>query len=434
MLVELKESALNTAPRQRSFLAYPKLPEGYVAPSGWRPYAAGDSIEAVILTATMPDHALKLIVNNIKDPLIPIVSFTSNYSNLIDKTDQGERSVWVRIQEICEKIHELPSHVRYSSKNEDILLARIYSRGQDLRPVYDSQSQDFIRYPIAGRLENVPETATALFERGYLLRSFFDRIHCCPQCRSGHLSVREECHSCMSANICEEVVVHHFQCAFEAPESRFRTEMGLVCPKCARKLRHIGLDYDKPGSITRCSDCGSINDKPNVGFKCISCGMHSKSDQVPVRTWYTYSMTASGLQSILQEREASASSTALRSDSFRTLLEYAQREQREFGSLYQVVRVSFANRSQIEAENTRLWQQSLLLVIDVLQGTLREVDAFREERDGFLILMPRTDAAGAQRTMARLATRLASVLQADLGFSYSLLQASPARSADNDAA
>lgn len=434
MLVEIKESALDAAPRQRSFLAYPRLPDGYVAPSGWRPYAAGDRLEAVILTATMPDHALKFIIYNIKDQIIPIVSFLPNNSTYIDFTEQGERPAWFRLQEICEKIDELPSRIRNSVQSEDILLARMYSRDDDLAPVYDSQSQDFVRYPLAGRLENIPETATALFEKGYLLRSFFDRIHVCPQCRSGHLSVREECHSCMSANVCEEVVIHHFQCAYEAPESRFRTQTGLECPKCARKLRHIGLDYDKPGSITRCSDCGSINDKPSVGFKCINCGMHSKSDQVPARTWYRYNMTAAGLQNILQEREVLSSSSAFKTDKFRILLDYAQREQREFGSLYQVVHANFANRSQIESENARLWQQSLLLAIDVLQSTLREVDAFREEDGGFLILMPRTDAAGAQRTMARLAVRLASVLKVDLGLTYSLLPVSPARSADNDAA
>ena len=98
------------------------------------------------------------------------------------------------------------------------------------------------------------------------------------------------------------------------------------------------------------------------------------------------------------------------------------------------MRVTFANRSTIEAENTRLWQQSLLLVSDVLRSTLREVDAFREEPDGLLILMPRTDAAGARRTMARLATRLASVLEIDLGLDYSLLEPSPLRGADSQAA
>jgi hypothetical protein len=434
MLVEVHDNVVAAATKQWSFLAYPRLPEGYGAPAGWRPYSPGDRLDAVILTATMPEQAVRLIVDNIKDPLIPIVSFAQNESQHIDFSDKGEASAWERIQNVNFKLQELPPGVRYSTNSEDVLLSRMYSRDEDLAPIYDSRSSDLIRYPVAGRFIDVAETATALFEKGYLLRSFFDRTHFCPQCRSGHLSVREECHSCMSANIDEELVVHHFQCAYEAPESHFRTETGLECPKCARKLRHIGLDYDKPGSMTRCRDCGSINDQPNVGFKCIDCGAHSRSDQVPARTWYAYSMTAPGMQRILQAKEAPEAASVFRSDSFRVLLEYAQREQREFGSLYQVVRVTFANRSTIEAENTRLWQQSLLLVSDVLRSTLREVDAFREEPDGLLILMPRTDAAGARRTMARLATRLASVLEIDLGLDYSLLEPSPLRGADSQAA
>ncbi|HEY5795820.1 MAG TPA: hypothetical protein VIU82_12460 [Bosea sp. (in: a-proteobacteria)] len=434
MLVGVNGIALAPTLEQRCFLAYPRLPGGYVAPSEWRPFGPGDTIDAVVLTATAPDHAFKIILNNIKDPLVPIVSFLPDERQCIDTAGASERLAWARAYEIHSRLQELPPSIRHSARPEDILLARMYSRNEGLKPVYDTTSRDLVRYPVAGALANVSETATALFEKGYLVRSFFDRIHCCPQCRSGHMSVREECHSCLSPHIREELVVHHFQCAHEAPESHFRTGSGFECPKCARTLRHIGLDYDKPGSITCCQDCGAINDKPNVGFKCIDCEAHSAADQVPARTWYTYSMTSAGMHRVLHEKEAPGTSSKPEPDRFHILLEYAQREQREFGSLYQVARVTFANRKMIEAKDIRLWEQSMLLIRDVLHSALREVDAIREDHDGFLILMPRTDPAGAMRAMAQIASRAASVLKIDPGFDYSLLDGLTVRSAHDRAA
>lgn len=433
MLIGVNGIALAPASEQRCFLAYPRLPEGYDAPPEWRPYGAGDTLDAVVLTAPAPDHAIRIILNNIKDPLVPIVSFLVDDRQCIDVSGLGERIAWARAYEIQARLQELPPAIRHSTRPEDILLARMYSRNEGLNPVYDSSSRDLVRYPVAGALTNVSETATALFEKGHLVRSFFDRIYCCPQCRSGHLSVREECHSCMSPNIHEELVVHHFECACEAPESDFRTGVGFECPKCARTLRHIGLDYDKPGSITRCSSCGAITDKPNVGFKCIDCGAHSVPNQVHARTWYAYNMTSAGVRRILREEEASAAPEP-QSDRFRILLEYAQQEEREFGSVYQVARITFANRAMVEAQSMRLWEQSMLLMRDVLHSALREVDAVREERDGFLILMPRTDAAGARRAMTQIASRMSSVLKIDPGLDYELLDAPSLRSVSDRAA
>lgn len=434
MFLGLNGIALAPMPEQRCFLAYPRLPDGYDVPPGWRPYGSGDTLDAVVLTAIVPEHALKILLDNIKDPLVPMVSFLADDRQCIDSVGLGERLAWARAYDIQARLQELPASIRYSTQPEDILLARMYSRNEGLNPVYDSASRDLVRYPVAGRVANVSEVATALFERGYLIRNFFDRIHCCPQCRSGHLSVREECHSCASPNIREELVVHHFQCAHEAPESHFRTGGGFECPKCARTLRHIGLDYDKPGSVTCCGDCGAINDKPNVGFKCIDCGTHSAPDQVPARTWYVYHMTAAGTHRIMHERDADSALPAPVSDTFQILLGYARREQREFGSPYQVVSVAFARKAEIEAQNIRLWEQSMLLMSDVLRGVLREVDAFREERDGFLVLLPRTDEADARRVMEQIARRALAVLKIDPGLEYRFVDEGPARSLQEQAA
>lgn len=421
MLVGVSHFSLASTQQQWCFLAYPRLQEGYRCPQGWRPAEQGDLIDAVVLTTAVPDYALNIVLKNIGDPLVPVVSFVADDRQCVDGTGLGDQVAWTRAHAIQARLRELPASVRNSAQPEDILLARMYSRDEDLTAAYDSSSRDLIRYAVAGPLENVSELAAGLFNKGLLTRTFFDRVHCCPQCRSGHLSVREECHSCRSSNIQEEVVIHHFRCAHEAPESQFRTRNGFECPKCARPLRHIGLDYDKPGSVTRCHDCGSINDKPTVGFKCIECGAHHAAEQVAARTWYSYSLTPSAKTRILRGEALDSIPWGSGPSQFQILLEHTQREQRQFGVPYQVASITFAHRDEIEAGNFRLWEQSMLLMSDVLHSALREVDAVQEQPDGFLVLMPRTDPKSATRAMELIVGRMKAVLKVDPGFQCALV-------------
>lgn len=404
-----------------NFLAFPRLHDECRFPTGWKLAVRGEPLDAVVLTTSVPDHALRAILGHIGDQLVPIVSLVPDARQCIDAAGQGEQRVWERAYAIQARLREMPVSIRHSAAPEDILLARVYSRDQGLGAIHDPGSRDLVRYPVAGPLDNVPELAVSLDKQGLLTRRFFDRLFCCPQCRSAHLSVREECHSCRSANISEEVVVHHFRCAHEAPESQFRSHGGFTCPKCARPLRHIGLDYDKPGSITRCDDCGAINDKPAVGFKCVDCGAHHAPDQVPARTWYSYSLTAAGQRRVLQGADGGNLLAGSSHDRFQLLLEHTRKERREFGSPYQVANVTFANRGAIEAQNLRLWEQSMQLVGDALHSALREVDAVRPHADGFLILMPRTDPHDAARALQLASARIRSVLKVDPGFRFALV-------------
>jgi len=383
--------------------------------------APGEHVDAVILTAAIPDHDLNLVLNGLADPLVPVVCLVSDSRSWIDSAGEGEQAAWERARVIGTRLRDLPEAIRFSSQPDDILLARMYSRDRALSAVHDPSSRDLVRYPVAGRLDDVPEVALRLFGQNLVTRTFFDRIHCCPDCRSAILSVREECHSCRSPNISEETIIHHFRCGHEAPESHFRSGTKFECAKCGYSLRHIGLDYDKPGSISRCHECGAINDKPTVGFKCIDCGAHHDTEQVPIKTWYSYNLTSAGIQRILKGETVVSYVPQRGPDAFEVLLAQAQREHREFKEPYQIATITFATQKKIEEQSIRLWQESMKLMSDVLHSALREVDVVREEPDGFLVLMPRTDKGEAKCAMDLVKARMAAVLKVDLGLQYELV-------------
>ncbi|MBR1787559.1 MAG: hypothetical protein IJ762_00005 [Bacteroidaceae bacterium] len=83
-----------------------------------------------------------------------------------------------------------------------------------------------------------------------------ERIHLCPNCQSSHLIFAECCPKCESSHILQEPMIHHFRCANVSPESTYSYDGELRCPKCRHRLRHIGVDYDRPTDTYSCQECG----------------------------------------------------------------------------------------------------------------------------------------------------------------------------------
>src|SRR5699024_86773 len=61
------------------------------------------------------------------------------------------------------------------------------------------------------------------------------------------------------------------------------------------RLRHYGVDYDKPGKVSSCRSCGESNSDPLVGFVCMDCEKHTDGEQMPLRKWHHFSLTPDGV-------------------------------------------------------------------------------------------------------------------------------------------
>lgn len=200
--------------------------------------------------------------------------------------------------EIVRRVAATPEAVRASADPALLLLARCATRPGGLAAAYDPAAPEFVAYPTAGRIEAARRHAERLAKAGLLARSFFDRLHACPSCRSSRLNVREECPACRVASIAEEATVHHFACAHMALERAYRSGDGLVCPKCRTKLRHFGIDYEKPGVATVCHGCGHVDGEPAIGFRCVDCGAHHDAQAVSLRDWFSYTLTPAGEEAL----------------------------------------------------------------------------------------------------------------------------------------
>ena len=147
-----------------------------------------------------------------------------------------------------------------------------------------------------------------LEELGFAERSrFIDRVHVCHTCGNSHLLFIECCPKCGSSNIRQESMIHHFRCANISPESAYAYDGQLVCPKCRRELRHIGVDYDRPATVFTCNNtvsernskarhCGNTFLAPAMKVRCVQCNSEMTPAELAAIDIWEYKLTPRGIE------------------------------------------------------------------------------------------------------------------------------------------
>jgi hypothetical protein len=127
-----------------------------------------------------------------------------------------------------------------------------------------------------------------LYNAGILIRHFYDKILRCPNCNYITLSLRFSCVRCGSRNLIRDEIIEHYACAHVDLSRRFKTPDGqLICPKCTRELKQLGLDYSKPGIMYECCDCGDVTGSPYQKLLCLNCGnIIKKEEGILEDVWY----------------------------------------------------------------------------------------------------------------------------------------------------
>jgi transposase-like protein len=183
------------------------------------------------------------------------------------------------------------------------LLRYMFTRHYILEPYIDSSSTIGYIYPfleIHYKGELLKDRFQSLIldeaERvGLIKSSFVDKVHICPQCSAGFHNFRELCPKCNSSNLSSQGLIHHFVCANVGPERDYKRANILVCPKCDRELRHIGVDYDKPSVIFECNDCGEHFQDANIRALCFNCKMQNSAMDLLSKDIKSYSITRYGI-------------------------------------------------------------------------------------------------------------------------------------------
>jgi DNA-binding response OmpR family regulator len=97
-----------------------------------------------------------------------------------------------------------------------------------------------------------------------------DRALVCPEC-SAIPTFRYGCRHCGCGLVSRDVLIHHFACAHVGPESSFRCDDRLVCPKCRLDGLVAGTDFEHTGGAVRCADCRAVSSESVLIGHCLNC-------------------------------------------------------------------------------------------------------------------------------------------------------------------
>lgn len=277
-----------------------------------------------------------------------------------------------------------------SLTDEERLLAFLTSRERHhIRPVLAANTKRGFRYPLAEAfLETSAEVDACsrletMRKKGVLSAGVWNRLTTCRSCGSAQLNVRKVCGECGSPSLTTRPLIHHFPCGAVFPEDMSAAASDSRCPKCGKKLTHIGVDFDRPVSLDLCESCGSSSEGFPQQALCLGCGTsHHLNDCVDVDV-YTYRVTDNAV-SARSDGPSKPLELSLPDFSALTAAE-EQRIGRSQSVGFAVLRVQLDRRTSASRERD---------VFEAISGILRSSDVIARTDDrAFLVMLRDTELA-----------------------------------------
>ncbi len=382
--------------------------------------------DAILLNEPASVRDLSVIWTTKTLHLLPVIDMTGSIPKQVDldgskisveETDKLDNL----IHSFRERRAELHDDLVYTDDIGEKLVGRIFVSGGSLEPGYDPSSRELTCYNTVLDFRSIDKEIKELLTHGFVSQNFFDRLHTCGRCGSSHFNIREECTECGSSNLEEESYLHHFKCAYQGPESDFRVDDDLVCPKCRQELTHFSVDYDKPGSMLQCQSCGHATSEPDIGFVCMECEAHYDGDTVRMRDVYAYELTSLGTdfakagRAILDDNNATLRFAELPLElivSMNAELKKYKADKTPFSLL----NISYRNEREVEhAEGVRMFEQSRALLLENLHNIVRKQDFVVKGHNYDFVLLKGTPTSEILAGLDELCAEATASLRVDLG-------------------
>lgn len=284
-------------------------------------YVNFDSCDGLIINSRKKEriHEILYTLRTSDDPnmyLKPVFlgskPMMSKFKNEVDgyMADNMEQFIAKKSDSILEKINEVHRNIaELTDQSEKLILKTLqfaYTRERNLTPYADRFSPlgyqiPFLRSIISDQdLIDFFNRLIKLENKSLLKSTIHDKINLCNSCLSSYLNFHETCSKCSSLDLSYENLIHHFRCAYIGPETDFQKDELLICPKCDKQLKHIGIDYDKPSEIAKCNTCNHSSQETKMKAKCIDCGTHNELSQLNPLEIRVFDITSMGMNWILE--------------------------------------------------------------------------------------------------------------------------------------
>jgi predicted RNA-binding Zn-ribbon protein involved in translation (DUF1610 family) len=126
-------------------------------------------------------------------------------------------------------------------------------------------------YPDAERIMGssprlVKEVLETFAEENILSEELSTVATVCPYCGDNRFTVELTCPHCGSTRLRMGVTIEHLECGYIGFEEEVRD---MICPKCRKRMRALGIDFRKPGVLYRCLSCKEFVSEPRRKYTCL---------------------------------------------------------------------------------------------------------------------------------------------------------------------
>ncbi|MFH1829838.1 MAG: response regulator [Pseudomonadota bacterium] len=291
-------------------------------------------------------------------------------------------------------------------------------RIEKIEPEYNLQSRSGYCYKVAAYFFNASdfseiEELRHLTDNHVLKPEFFDKILVCPFCLHHDINIRETCPTDHSADISVHDAFHHYRCGYVGTEDEYLQGIRHVCPKCFQELRHVGVDYDRPGKIYVSNTTKEKFTDPVVYCQCRNCKKSFNVDDAVRQNIYAYVVTDRALDVIaegaftpisLEQELIDQDVNIYNLKYFRTKLAEEVGRCKTFNRHLSIILVGIINFDSLilnygEAVTKRKLQELALM----LKQSLREVDIpARYDKNDFITLLPEAEREKAESIIREL--------------------------------
>lgn len=121
-----------------------------------------------------------------------------------------------------------------------------------------------------------------LEKEGFLTGEEFGSILQCKACYATEFCTRLTCKVCESTNITRGPVIEHHPCGNIDFGDKYlvQDENIMMCGKCGKRLKAIGVDYSKPGVFYKCLNCKALLPEIGNSYTCFRCGADWKENDL----------------------------------------------------------------------------------------------------------------------------------------------------------
>ncbi|WP_419419657.1 hypothetical protein ACNVED_14320 [Legionella sp. D16C41] len=309
--------------------------------------------------------------------------------------------------EINENMRSLHYNENYQAINhhEWRILSYLFTRPKNsLIPLLNYQLTDAFHYPVIDLFEQEEKIDIWEHLQGMATRSLLkqgkiiNEVQSCLHCHAGLLNFTSNCPNCHSVDIREQQFIHCFTCGNIGPISEFMLRGQLRCSRCHVKLRHIGIDYDKPLEDKLCLNCTQSFFEYEVNVTCLVCKKQTLPQDLLTRKLYEYHLDRYGSNLVKGTEQRLFSNVPqlfkfVDFNAFMALVKWNVKMAKRFKNLsFSLLAVNILNQDDLMLQFGLIEVEKLLYdLFEGLRSIFREIDLCTKDEDQLIFFLPMTD-------------------------------------------